>query len=139
MKSSSEGSQIHYSACQLAAVSCCLCPLASLRNKGVCLYNINVRVFSCVHVTGLECESEWFWPLVVVCSSCCQSTLQNKVAADGQGRDRMLGPEGPIGHWTRPRKSMEYSSNVKRTIYEFWSSLLLVLITFIPQVNCLDL
>lgn len=35
VKSSSEGSQLHYSACRLAAVSCCLCTSASLCNKGV--------------------------------------------------------------------------------------------------------
>lgn len=114
MKSSQEGSQIHYAACQLAAVSRRLCTSASKCKKGASLSCVCACkcAFPWICTTRLECESECFWLRRCCCR--CQSALQHKVVADGQRRDRMLGPEGPIRHWTGPRKVLSkiHSSQV---------------------------
>lgn len=76
---------------QPAAVSCCLCSLASLHDKAGFLYAINACMFR--ERMGYGLFFFFFWLLAVSCSSYCRSTLQNKDGADGQGRDRSLGPE----------------------------------------------
>lgn len=83
---------------QPAAVSCCLCSLASLHDKDGFPYAVN----SCMFRDRMGCRVD-FWPLVS-CWFFCRSTLQNKVGADGEEG----GPQSrarKVDNWeeTRPR------------------------------------
>lgn len=116
---------------QPAAVSCCLCSLASLHDKDGFPYAIN----SCMFRDRMGGRVD-FWPLVS-CSFSCRSTLQNKVGADGEGRGPQSGPERrTIGTQQGPEV---FGSNVRPVVCWFPWRLELIVVTIYPSVGRQDL